>query len=58
VTIIDPKRRWRIDKEQFVSKSRNTPFDGWEVTGRATMTFVGGEVKWELTRDEKVSSGA
>ncbi len=48
VTIIDPKRTWKIDKEQFVSKSCNCPFDGWEVTGRAVMTIVGGEVKWEL----------
>jgi dihydroorotase len=48
VTIIDPTRRWRIDKEQFVSKSRNCPFHDWEVTGRAVMTIVGGAVKWEL----------
>ena len=48
VTIIDPNLRWRIDREQFVSKSRNCPFDGWEVRGRAVMTIVGGEVKWEL----------
>ena len=27
------------------SKSRNTPFDGWKVTGRAVATIVGGEVK-------------
>jgi dihydroorotase len=48
VTIIDPKRTWKVDKEQFVSKSRNCPFDAWELTGRAVMTIVGGEVKWEL----------
>jgi dihydroorotase len=48
VTIIDPRRRWTIDKEQFVSKSRNCPFHGWDVTGRAVMTIVGGDVKWEL----------
>jgi dihydroorotase len=48
VTIIDPQRKWTIDKEQFVSKSRNCPFHGWEVTGRAVMTIVGGDVKWEL----------
>jgi dihydroorotase len=48
VTIIDPNRGWRIDKEEFASKSRNCPFDGWEVKGRAVMTIVGGDVKWEL----------
>lgn len=48
VTIIDPNLEWTIDKEQFVSKSRNCPFHGWKVKGRATMTIVNGEVKWEL----------
>ncbi len=46
ITIIDPNRKWKIDAEQFASKSRNCPFHGWEVTGRATATVVGGAVKW------------
>lgn len=50
VTIIDPNLKWTIDAEQFVSKSRNCPFNGWEVTGRAVTTIVGGDVKWELKR--------
>jgi dihydroorotase len=49
VTIIDPNLRWTIDAEQFASKSRNCPFNGWEVTGRATHTVVGGAVRWRLT---------
>jgi dihydroorotase len=48
VTIIDPQMKWTIDAEQFASKSRNCPFHGWEVTGRATHTIVGGAVKWRL----------
>jgi dihydroorotase len=48
LTIIDPKMKWTIDAEQFASKSRNSPFHGWEVTGRATHTIVGGAVKWRL----------
>jgi dihydroorotase len=48
VTLIDPAREWTIDMEQFASKSRNCPFHGWKVKGRAVMTIVGGEVKWEL----------
>lgn len=48
VTIIDPRREWTIDKEQFSSKSRNTPFHGWAVAGRATTTIVGGQIKWQL----------
>jgi dihydroorotase len=45
VTIIDPKVKWTIDKTESKSKSRNTPFHGWEVTGRAVATIVGGAVK-------------
>lgn len=48
VTIIDPAMKWTIDAEQFASKSRNCPFHGWEVTGRATTTIVSGAVKWRL----------
>ncbi len=48
ITIIDPNMDWTIDKEQFVSKSRNTPFHGWNVKGRATHTIVGGQLKWRL----------
>ncbi|MGH7214539.1 MAG: dihydroorotase [Tepidisphaeraceae bacterium] len=48
VTVIDPNLAWKIDPEQFASKSRNSPFAGWEVKGRATHTIVGGELKWSL----------
>ncbi len=48
ITIIDPNLAWTIDVEKFISRSRNCPFHGWEVKGRATTTIVGGEVKWEL----------
>ena len=48
VTIIDPGQVWKIEKEKFVSKSRNCPFDGWQVKSRAVMTIVGGEIKWSL----------
>lgn len=49
VTIIDPNLEWTIDNEQFKSKSRNCPFQGWKVKGRATHTIVGGAVRWSLT---------
>ncbi len=44
VTIFDPKRKWTFDGSQSLSKSRNTPFDGWNFTGRAVATIVGGKV--------------
>jgi dihydroorotase len=48
ITIIDPSLEWTIDAEQFASKSRNCPVQGWQVRGRATHTIVGGETKWML----------
>jgi len=47
VTIFDPKRKWTFDASQSLSKSRNTPFDGWSFTGRAVVTIVGGKVVYE-----------
>ena len=48
VTLIDPNLQWTIDKNEFRSKSRNTPFHGWQVKGRPKMTIVHGHVKWRL----------
>ena len=45
VTVIDPKAKWTIDKTESKSKSRNTPFHGATVTGRAVATIVGGAIK-------------
>jgi dihydroorotase len=47
VTIIDPTVEWTIDPNQFRSKSRNCPFAGWKVRGRAHAVIVGGQVKFE-----------
>jgi dihydroorotase len=47
LTIIDPLKEWTIDSRNLNSKSRNTPFDGWRLTGRAITTIVGGEVVYD-----------
>jgi dihydroorotase len=47
VTIIDPEQAWTVDRDSFLSKSRNTPFHGWELKGRAVYTIVGGVAVWE-----------
>ena len=46
VTIIDPDVRWKIDPARFRSKSRNTPFGGWDVRGQAHTVIVAGEVRF------------
>ena len=54
VTLVDPERRWRVDARAFRSKSRNTPFEGWEMTGRAVAVLVGGR----LVYDERPAAAA
>jgi len=51
ITIIDPERRWHVVPERFHSKGKNTPFAGWEMTGGAETTIVGGRVVWRLEDD-------
>jgi dihydroorotase len=36
-----------VDAERFASLSRNCPFDGWPVTGRAVLTMVDGRIVYE-----------
>ena len=43
ITVIDPNLVWTVDKDKFSSKGRNTPFNGWELKGKAVMTIVDGK---------------
>ena len=47
VTVIDPSVQWTVDPADFQSKSSNTPFTGWELTGRAEVVLVGGRIKFD-----------
>jgi dihydroorotase len=42
LTIFDPRKRWTFDASRSRSKSHNTPFDGWQLTGKVVATIVGG----------------
>jgi dihydroorotase len=44
VTIFDPKKRWTFDVSKSRSKSKNTPFDDWQLTGKVVATIVGGKI--------------
>jgi dihydroorotase len=46
VTVLDPDRDWVFRAEQTASKSRNTPFDGWQLKGKAVATIVAGRIVW------------
>ena len=47
VTVIDPDLAWTVDVDRFVSKSRNTPYHGWDLTGKAIATIVAGRVVYQ-----------
>jgi len=44
VTIFDPKKRWTFDAAKSRSKSHNTPFDEWQMTGKIVATIVSGRI--------------
>jgi dihydroorotase len=48
VTIIDPELEWTVRADEFQSASRNTPFDGWKLKGRAVRTIVTGKTEWKV----------
>jgi len=51
VTVIDSEALWTVDPKKFRSKSRNTPFKGWKLQGRADTVIVGGAVKYRVPSD-------
>jgi dihydroorotase len=48
VAVFDTAAKWSVDPTTFHSKSRNTPFAGRALTGRATLTIVAGAIVHEL----------
>jgi dihydroorotase len=47
ITLIDPNIEWRVDPAKFISKSRNSPFAGRRLKGRAVLTIVAGELVFD-----------
>jgi dihydroorotase len=48
VTLIDSELEWKVRVDQFESASRNSPFSGWTLKGRAVRTIAGGKTVWKL----------
>ncbi|MCK4387322.1 MAG: dihydroorotase [Dehalococcoidia bacterium] len=44
ITLIDLNREWVVNVNEFESKGRNCPFDGWKLKGKTVMTIVGGKI--------------
>jgi dihydroorotase len=47
VTVVNPEIEWRVNAAELRSKSKNSPFLGWTMRGRAICTIVGGRVVFE-----------
>jgi len=47
ITVIDQHKTWTVDVNDFRSKSRNCPFHGWNLKGKAVITIVGGVIKYQ-----------
>jgi dihydroorotase len=47
ITIIDPHREWVFEKEDIVSKSKNSPFIGWKFKGGIDVTICNGKVTYD-----------
>lgn len=44
ITVIDPNLEWRFDASRTFSRGKNSPFDGWDLMGKAVLTYCGNEV--------------
>ena len=52
ITVVDPNLDWTVQPDRFRSKSRNTPFMGMRLKGRAILTMVGGEIVYDGRRGD------
>lgn len=44
VVVFDPDKKWTVNVEEFKSKGKNSPFDGFELFGKPEFVLVGGEI--------------
>lgn len=47
ITVIDPLLKWTVDVQSFHSRGKNSPFNGRQMQGKAILTIVGGEIKYD-----------
>lgn len=50
IVLFDPMQSWTVDAQKLHSKSKNTPFDGMELTGRVVGTILGGKLVYSLDK--------
>ena len=47
LTVFNLEKEYTIDPNEFVSKGKATPFEGWNVFGRCVLTMVGGQIVYK-----------
>jgi len=47
ITLFDPNKEWIVSSQDFASKGKNTPFDGYQFKGKVMATVVAGEVVYQ-----------
>ncbi len=50
IAIVDLNKTWKVAVDEFESKARNCPFDGWNLVGQVATTLVGGKVVYDNGR--------
>lgn len=51
ITVIDPERKFNFTEEEIVSQSKNSPFLGWQLQGKAVLTLLGGRITYNDLQD-------
>lgn len=54
ITIFDPSKEWIVDSLRFISKGKNTPFDGYQFKGKVMLTVAAGDIVYQ---DESIKIG-
>ncbi|RLL49174.1 dihydroorotase [Mariprofundus sp. EBB-1] len=49
ITLFDPEETWIVDRNKLVSKGKNTPWHGREMTGKVSYTLKGGNIVFNAT---------
>ena len=57
LVIFDPDRPWKVIADKFRSKSKNSPFDGRAVQGKALRTVIDGRVVYDILVQGKLDQG-